>query len=286
MFIMLNIAIGVFVVLKIGWRQVVAVPTFLYNSLIKPTSDVNGSNTSQLNQANLVSGIINDSNIKLIHSEESFADAVAKVRAAVVNISSSSIEPSPPSGAIRFDDPYQDLNTLGGIGSGIIVDPSGYILTCLHVVSNASNVFVTPFASKANRYHASIVDKDDSLNLAMLKVNLPGPFPSANIGDSNQMEVADWVLAIGSPFGLEQSVTHGIISDNDRDLLIDHRLFSGMVQTDVPINRGSSGGPLINIKGEVIGINMAIYSTSQVYNGVSFAMPIDKVKPFLSRNIR
>ena len=99
------------------------------------------------------------------------------------------------------------------------------------------------------------------------------------------MEAADVVLAIGSPFGLEQSVTHGIVSDNERDLLIGGKPYRAMMQTDVPINRGSSGGPLININGEVIAVNMAIYSTTGVYNGVSFAMPIDRAKPFLAKNV-
>jgi len=93
-------------------------------------------------------------------------------------------------------------------------------------------------------------------------------------------------LAIGSPFGLEQSVTHGIISDMDRDLLIDGRIYQGMMQTDVAINRGSSGGPLINLRGEVIGINMAIYAPTGVYSGVSFAMPINSVREWLSGSVR
>jgi len=94
------------------------------------------------------------------------------------------------------------------------------------------------------------------------------------------------VLAIGSPFGLEQSVTHGIISDTSRDILIDGIIYRGMVQTDVAINRGSSGGPLLNVNGEVVGVNMAIYAPTGVYNGVSFAMPINKAKEFLARSVK
>jgi serine protease Do len=265
---------------------VVQVPTFIYYGIKEPGRYTKSGTAYADSPLRKASGIINDSNIKLVCSDESFAAAVASVRPAVVNISCSSIEPSPgPSGAIRFDDPSRDLSALGGIGSGVVVHPAGYVLTCLHIVSNASNIFVTPFGPEARRYRARIIAQDDGLNLALLKINTADALPVIELGDSSSMEVADWVLAIGSPFGLEQSVTHGIVSDNERDMLIGHRLFKSMIQTDVPINRGSSGGPLINIKGETIAINMAIYSASGVYNGVSFALPVDQVKPFLARTL-
>jgi serine protease Do len=150
------------------------------------------------------------------------------------------------------------------------------------VVANASKITVTPFRPSAERYRARIVAKDEGLNLAVLRLIDATSLPQATLGESAMMEVADVVLAVGSPFGLEQSVTHGIVSDDHRDLLIGGILYSGMMQTDVPINRGSSGGPLINVNGEVIGINMAIYSPTGVYNGVSFALPIDRAKAFLA----
>jgi S1-C subfamily serine protease len=282
-FIILNLLIVMFIALKVGWQQVVDVPTFLYNGIKEPARYLKSCTALADSRLRTTSGIINDANVKLVCSDESFAAAVAAVRPAVVNISCSSIEPSPgPAGVIRFDDPSRDLSALGGIGSGIVVHPRGYILTCHHIVSNASNIYVTPFAPSVRRYRARIIESEENLNLALLKINVDDELPVVQLGDSSEMEVADWVLAIGSPFGLEQSATHGIISDNERDLLIGHRLFRGMMQTDVPINRGSSGGPLINIKGETIGINMAIYSTSGVYNGVSFAMPINQAKPFLA----
>jgi len=178
------------------------------------------------------------------------------------------------------------LSAFGGIGSGFIIDPAGYILTCYHVVARASNIMVTPFGYSAKQYPARVVAKNEFINLAMLQINTGYALPFAKLGNSALMEVADTVLAIGSPFGLEQSVTHGIISDMDRDLLIDGRTYLGMMQTDVAINRGSSGGPLINLSGDVIGINMAIYAPTGVYSGVSFAMPINSVKEWLSGAVR
>jgi serine protease Do len=285
--IILNIAILIFIIMGIGWQQIVDVPTYILRGLGDPSRAQSRRSTPETSQEiQTVSGTVDDPNIKLVCSDETFAAAVSRIRPAVVNISCESIEPAPRiPGALGFDDPSQDLSTLGGIGSGMIVHPNGYILTCLHVISKAANIFVTPFGPEVRRYRARVMAKDENLNLALLKINAAYALPEVTTGNSSQMEVADVVLAIGSPFGLEQSVTHGIVSDNERNLLIGGKLYSGMMQTDVPINRGSSGGPLININGEVIGINMAIYSTTGVYNGVSFAMPIDQVKPFLARTV-
>ena len=234
-----------------------------------------------------VAGVIADPNIQLVSSDESYGVAVSKVRPAVVNISCEAISVAPPvPGSLRFDDPSSDLSAFGGIGSGFVINPAGYILTCYHVVARASNIIVTPFGYAAKRYPARVVATNENLNLAILQIDTGYALPFAGWGNSALMEVADTVLAIGSPFGLEQSVTHGIISDMDRDLLIDGRTYLGMMQTDVAINRGSSGGPLINLRGEVIGINMAIYAPTGVYNGVSFAMPVNRVKDWLSGAVR
>jgi len=233
------------------------------------------------------SGVTTSSNIQLVSSDETFAASASRVRPAVVNISCETIQRAPQvSGSLRFDDPAQDLLNLGGIGSGIIVDSRGYILTCYHIVSQASNIIVTPFGYEVRRYRARVIAKDESLNLAVLRIDTPYELPAVILGDSSQMEVADMVLAIGSPFGLEQSVTHGIISDNHRDIQIGGRVYRGMMQTDVPINRGSSGGPLININGEVVGINMAIYAPTGVYSGVSFALPINQAKVLVAKTIQ
>lgn len=287
--LVLNVIIVIFAFMGIGWRQMLDIPEYVVEAIQEPSNFLSRwSETSATKKpVRSAAGVVTSSNIQLVSYDESFAAAASRVRPAVVNISCDSIERAPVvSGSLRFDDAAQDLLNLGGIGSGIIVDSSGYILTCYHVVSQASNITVTPFGYEARRYSAHVIAKDESLNLAVLRVNTPYELPAATLGDSSQMEVADMVLAIGSPFGLEQSVTHGIISDNHRDVQIDGRVYRGMMQTDVPINRGSSGGPLININGEVVGINMAIYAPTGVYSGVSFALPINQAKPLTAKIIQ
>jgi S1-C subfamily serine protease len=279
--LVLNVIIVMFALMGIGWRQMLDVPAYLMEAFHKPSSFFSRRNTALATSKPIrnAAGVAASSNIQFVYSDESFAAAASMVRPAVVNISCESIEDPPAvSGSLRFDDPAQDLINLGGIGSGIIVDSRGYILTCYHIISQASNITVTPFGYELRRYSAHVIAKDESLNLAVLRINPPHELPAAKLGDSSQMEVADMVLAIGSPFGLEQSVTHGIISDNHRDIQIGGRVYRGMIQTDVPINRGSSGGPLINLGGEVIAINMAIYAPTGVYSGVSFALPINQAK--------
>ena len=287
--LVLNVIIVMFALMGIGWRQMLDVPAYLMEALHKPSNFLPRLNTTLGTSKPIRSaaGVVTSSNIQLVCSDETFAAAVSRVRPAVVNISCETIERAPVgSGSLRFDDPAQDLLTLGGIGSGIIVDSRGYILTCYHVVSQASNITVTPFGYEVRRYRARVIAKDEGLNLAVLRINTADELPAATLGDSSQMEVADVVLAIGSPFGLEQSVTHGIVSDNHRDILIGSRVYRGMMQTDVPINRGSSGGPLININGEVVGINMAIYAPTGVYSGVSFALPINQAKRLAAKIIQ
>ena len=121
--------------------------------------------------------------------------------------------------------------------------------------------------------------KDLENDIAVLKIYPRTPLPTVVLGDSDMVRVADRVLAVGSPFGLEQTVTAGIISDDSRDLVIEGQIYKDMIQTDAAINRGNSGGPLINMKGEVIGINTAIYAPTGVFTGVGFAIPINVVKP-------
>ena len=287
--LVLNVIIVLFGLMGIGWKQMVDVPTYLIQTfvdtshLITRQDDSTGTTRTGKN----VAGTISDPNIQLVSSNESYSMAVSEVRPAVVNISCETISSAPPiPGALRFDDPATDLSAFGGIGSGFIIGSTGYILSCYHVIARASSIMVTPFGYSTQKYPALVVATNQNLNLALLKIDTGYALPFAKLGDSALMEVADTVLAIGSPFGLEQSVTHGIISDVNRDLLIDGRTYMGMMQTDVAINRGSSGGPLINLRGEVIGINMAIYAPTGVYSGVSFAMPINNIKGWLSGTVR
>jgi len=160
-----------------------------------------------------------------------------------------------------------------GNGSGVIVDPAGYILTNHHVILGADRIKVRLY--DGNELPARAIGSDPETDLAVVKVDPPAPLSAARLGDSERMRVGDWVLAIGSPFGLDQTVTAGIISATARDStdLYKRVGFQYFLQTDAAINRGNSGGPLINLSGEVIGINSAIATSTGDYNGICFALP-------------
>jgi serine protease Do len=158
-----------------------------------------------------------------------------------------------------------------GTGSGLIVSPSGYIITNYHVIRRASKIQIKLFSGE--EYEAKVIGQDAETDLAVLKIEANSPLPAAKMGDSDKLKVGDWVLAIGSPFGLEQTVTAGIISAKDRVTGSGSTPFQQFLQTDAAINPGNSGGPLINLAGEVIGINTQIATSSGSYNGVGFALP-------------
>ena len=155
-----------------------------------------------------------------------------------------------------------------GMGSGVIVSPNGYIVTNNHVVRGADELQVK--LSDNRTFEAKVVGTDEKGDIAVLKIEASG-LVAAPLGDSTQMEVGDWVIAIGSPFGLAQTVTAGIISAVNRDEHITE--YDDLIQTDAAINPGNSGGPLLNMKGEIIGINTAIASRSGSYDGIGFAIP-------------
>jgi serine protease Do len=160
-----------------------------------------------------------------------------------------------------------------GLGSGVIVSSDGYILTNNHVVGHADEIHVTLLDKR--EFTAKVVGKDPKTDLALIKINTNQPLPAASLGDSNVTEVGDWVVAIGSPFGFNLTVTSGIVSAKGRALGGNYDNFS---QTDASINPGNSGGPLFNTAGEVIGINTAIYSSTGSNAGIGFAIPIDIAK--------
>lgn len=166
--------------------------------------------------------------------------------------------------------------TSTSVGSGIIVDPAGYILTNYHIIINANNIIVT--TPNGNKYRADVKYSDAAGDLAILKINSTTRLPAAKLGDSDMIQEGDIVLAVGNPFGLNQTVTAGIISDSNRTVFIGSQKFTGLIQTDAAINRGSSGGPLVNIRGEVIGINTAIYSITGDFTGIGFSIPINRAK--------
>jgi len=163
------------------------------------------------------------------------------------------------------------------LGSGVIVDPKGYILTNNHVVDKADKIRVNLMGDPETvTYTATVIGTDAETDLAVIKIDAKKPLPAAKLGNSDSMNVGDWVLAIGSPFGLNETVTAGIVSAIGRNI-VPNRQFESFIQTDAAINPGNSGGPLVNMNGEVIGINTAIYTSGGGYQGVGFAMPSNTV---------
>jgi len=233
-----------------------------------------------------------------------FAGIAKELEPSVVNINTESvIKPrsrrrvTPPGGDDEGDqgqsqDPFQDFfdRFFGGqggdgvpggpeglrqrsLGSGVIVDSKGYIVTNNHVVEKADRIRVQLQDEPEGVLHdARVIGVDPETDLAVIKIDAKRELPVAKLGDSDAMQVGDWVLAIGSPFGLNSTVTAGIVSAKGRNI-VPQRQFQSMIQTDAAINPGNSGGPLVNMRGEVIGINTAIYTESAGYQGVGFAMP-------------
>lgn len=158
-----------------------------------------------------------------------------------------------------------------GAGSGVIVNSAGFVLTNAHVVRRASKIRVKLW--DGGETDAKVVGVDMQTDLAVIKIETSKPLPVARMGDSDKLSVGDWVLAIGSPFGLEQTVTAGIISAKDRVTEAGATPFQQFLQTDAAINPGNSGGPLVNLAGEVIGINTQIATSTGAYNGIGFALP-------------
>ncbi len=174
--------------------------------------------------------------------------------------------PRPPGGQPGDDEPQQR-----GVGSGFILSTDGYVMTNAHVVDGADELLVT--LTDKREFKAKVIGADKRTDVAVVKIEATG-LPAVKLGDVGRLKVGEWVMAIGSPFGLENSVTAGIVSAKARDTG-DYLPF---IQTDVAINPGNSGGPLINLRGEVVGINSQIYSRSGGFMGISFAIPIDEAK--------
>lgn len=177
--------------------------------------------------------------------------------------------PNMPRQAPRQNRPQPEEAQPRGVGSGFILTPDGFIMTNAHVVDGADEVVVT--LTDKREFKARIVGADKRTDVAVVKINATG-LPAVKVGDVSRLRVGEWVMAIGSPFGLENTVTAGIVSAKQRDTG-DYLPF---IQTDVAINPGNSGGPLINMRGEVVGINSQIYSRSGGFMGISFAIPMDE----------
>ena len=177
--------------------------------------------------------------------------------------------PNGPRQSPRPNRPQEEESQPRGVGSGFILTADGFILTNAHVVDGADEVLVT--LTDKREFKAKLIGADKRTDVAVVKIEASG-LPAVRVGDVNRLKVGEWVMAIGSPFGLENSVTAGIVSAKQRDTG-DYLPF---IQTDVAINPGNSGGPLINMRGEVVGINSQIYSRSGGYMGIAFAIPIDE----------
>jgi serine protease Do len=223
-----------------------------------------------------------------IPATNTFAGIVNKVEPAVVNIATTQVLERRQSRKRRAqpydqDDPMQDFfdrffdgrpdgppQADHSLGSGVIVDKRGYILTNNHVIEQATKIQVQ-LNGDTTKYTAKLVGEDEDTDLAVIKIDANKELPTAKLGNSDGVQVGDWVLAIGSPFGLQATVTAGIISAKDRSGI--GQQFQRFLQTDAAINPGNSGGPLVDLSGQVIGINTAIITGSRGYEGVGFALP-------------
>jgi serine protease Do len=236
---------------------------------------------------------------ELLTLQEGFVSLAEHAKPSVVNISTEQkveVKPSGEEGQAppgmdelfkffrkRFGDQFEfpmpvppQAEPRRSLGSGVIIDPSGYILTSAHVVRGGDKVTVTVMDGK--EMPAKIIGSDSQTDLAIIKIESKEPLVAALLGDADKERVGSWVMAIGSPLGLEETVTVGVISAKNRTFLnpsVEGRPFRGMLQTDAVINPGNSGGPLLNLSGEVIAINTLIVSTTGYSIGLGFAIPID-----------
>ncbi|PXV61387.1 serine protease Do [Dyella jiangningensis] len=169
--------------------------------------------------------------------------------------------------------PSPEEQARTSLGSGFIISPDGYVLTNTHVVDGADTVTVR--LQDRRVLTAKVVGSDPQYDIALLKVDAKGGLPSVTVGDSRTLKPGQWVLAIGSPFGFDYTVTQGIVSAVGRNLGSQDQPYTSFIQTDVPINRGNSGGPLFDLQGRVVGVNSQIYSNTGGYQGVAFSIPID-----------
>ena len=167
----------------------------------------------------------------------------------------------------------EEKRAVEGLGSGVIIDPAGMIVTNEHVIRGASEIHVV--LADGRQVDAEVIGSDADNDLAVLKVKVKEPLPFAKLGTSSDLMIGEKVIAIGSPFGLKKTVTAGVVSAVNRSFKAEGRTFNDFIQTDASINPGNSGGPLLNIDAEVIGINSAIFASAQ---GIGFAIPADKVK--------
>jgi serine protease Do len=249
---------------------------------------------------------------EVLNLQASFAKVAELVKPAVVSISTVRIEQVPEMPQFFFGDPleqffdqffgpegnpYQRRRStprqfrkfkMEGVGSGVLMDPEGLVLTNEHVVRDADEIKVVLYEKENEKkeYRGRVIGKDARTDLAVVRIKAGHRLPFAALGDSDKIKVGDWAIAIGSPFGLAQTVTVGVISAERQSLAIENKEYRNLIQTDAAINRGNSGGPLLNIRGEVVGINTAIYAPTGVFAGVGFAVPINQAKAIIEQLVQ
>jgi serine protease Do len=229
-------------------------------------------------------------NLNSKEAPDSFADLVEKLIPSVVNISATRVIETRPQNPFPFqfppghpfEDLFKDFDRGGSpqkrktqsLGSGFIIDKEGIIITNNHVIQSAEGIFVK--LTNGKEYEAKVLGTDPTSDIAVIKINTKDNLKAVTFADSDKARVGDWVVAIGNPFGLGGTVTAGIISARNRDISLGK--YDDFIQTDASINQGNSGGPLFNIKGEVVGINSAILSNSGGSVGIGFAIPANFAK--------
>ncbi|MGH7871480.1 MAG: trypsin-like peptidase domain-containing protein, partial [Candidatus Binatia bacterium] len=231
-------------------------------------------------------GDAGNSDSRLPNGLPDFVSLAKKMKPIVVNISTVTVSEGRGggqefSGPFGDEDPFNDFwrRFFGGpaprgpqrqrsLGSGFIIDSDGSIITNNHVVENASKI-VVKLSSDDQEYDAKVIGRDTKTDIAIIKINAKASLPAGTLGDSDRLEVGEWVVAIGNPFGLDSTVTSGIVSAKGRH--IGQGPYDNFIQTDASINPGNSGGPLINLRGEVVGINTAIFSRTGGNIGIGFA---------------
>ncbi|MGI6412096.1 MAG: S1C family serine protease [Syntrophomonadaceae bacterium] len=230
-----------------------------------------------------------ENNSGVVLGPTNIADMVEQVSSAVVNIETS-VKVSNSSDYI-FNDPFfrqffgdywlqPRSNYSKGIGTGFIINDQGYILTNQHVIENAETITVN--IDEDTKYSAEVIGQDYELDLAVLKISTTDKLKVLKMGDSERLRVGEWVIAIGNPYGLDHTVTAGVVSAKGRPIQIGDRTYKDLIQTDAAINPGNSGGPLLNTSGEVIGINTAVNSEAQ---GIGFAISINTAKEVINELI-
>jgi serine protease Do len=225
---------------------------------------------------------------------DSFSELANRLLPTVVNIATTQTVKPGVAGLMPDlppDSPLQDLfkdylsknknapRHVTALGSGFIIDPSGLIVTNNHVIEDADDITVT--LNDGTSLPAKLVGRDPKTDLALVKISPPKPLPSAHFGDSDHAHIGDWVIAIGNPFGLGSSVTAGIVSARNRDIASGP--YDDFIQTDAPINRGNSGGPLFDMEGNVVGVNSAIFSPTGGSVGIGFSIPSNEAREVIDQ---